>query len=135
MLRTMPRERKLPKRLQLMLATLAYAPFDDRPGCWRANGMALRMVASIEARRVTLYSRNGKIISDSYQHARPKTIRRRGMAIPAGLEPATPCLEGRCSIRLSYGISATGKCEPDRRGSSEKGRTASCRSARLHISP
>jgi hypothetical protein len=22
---------------------------------------------------------------------------------PAGLEPATPCLEGRCSIRLSYG--------------------------------
>ena len=24
------------------------------------------------------------------------------MAIPAGLEPATPCLEGRCSIRLSY---------------------------------
>ena len=26
------------------------------------------------------------------------------MAIPAGLEPATLCLEGRCSIRLSYGI-------------------------------
>ncbi len=26
------------------------------------------------------------------------------MAIPAGLEPATPCLEGRCSIQLSYGI-------------------------------
>ena len=25
------------------------------------------------------------------------------MAIPAGFEPATPCLEGRCSIRLSYG--------------------------------
>ncbi len=22
---------------------------------------------------------------------------------PAGFEPATPCLEGRCSIRLSYG--------------------------------
>lgn len=21
---------------------------------------------------------------------------------PAGLEPATPCLEGRCSIQLSY---------------------------------
>jgi hypothetical protein len=26
------------------------------------------------------------------------------LAIPAGLEPATLCLEGRCSIRLSYGI-------------------------------
>lgn len=25
------------------------------------------------------------------------------MAIPAGLEPATTCLEGRCSIQLSYG--------------------------------
>jgi hypothetical protein len=26
------------------------------------------------------------------------------LAIPAGFEPATPCLEGRCSIQLSYGI-------------------------------
>lgn len=25
------------------------------------------------------------------------------MAIPPGLEPGTPCLEGRCSIQLSYG--------------------------------
>lgn len=25
------------------------------------------------------------------------------VAIPAGLEPATPCLEGKCSIQLSYG--------------------------------
>jgi hypothetical protein len=25
------------------------------------------------------------------------------MAIPEGLEPPTPCLEGRCSILLSYG--------------------------------
>jgi hypothetical protein len=27
------------------------------------------------------------------------------LAIPAGLEPATLCLEGRCSIQLSYGTS------------------------------
>lgn len=28
------------------------------------------------------------------------------LAIPAGFEPATLCLEGRCSIRLSYGTIA-----------------------------
>ena len=32
---------------------------------------------------------------------------RRFLATPAGLEPATLCLEGRCSIQLSYG--AAGK--------------------------
>ena len=26
------------------------------------------------------------------------------LAIPAGFEPATLCLEGRCSIQLSYGV-------------------------------
>jgi hypothetical protein len=28
------------------------------------------------------------------------------LATPAGLEPATYCLEGSCSIRLSYGAEA-----------------------------
>jgi hypothetical protein len=32
------------------------------------------------------------------------------MAIPAGLEPATPSLEGWCSIRLSYGTGAVAMC-------------------------
>jgi hypothetical protein len=26
------------------------------------------------------------------------------MVTPAGIEPATPVLEGRCSIQLSYGV-------------------------------
>ena len=31
---------------------------------------------------------------------------------PAGLEPATPCLEGRCSIHLSYGGNSPNRCLP-----------------------
>src|SRR5690606_11836449 len=31
------------------------------------------------------------------------TCRRETMAIPGGLEPPTYCLEGSCSIQLSYG--------------------------------
>ena len=32
-----------------------------------------------------------------------------GVARPAGIEPATPGLEGRCSIRLSYGRLSRGR--------------------------
>ena len=32
------------------------------------------------------------------------TVIRTKVATPARLERATPCLEGRCSIRLSYGV-------------------------------
>jgi bifunctional non-homologous end joining protein LigD len=62
----MPRESKLPKRLQPMLATLTNAPFDDPDWVFESKWDGFRMVASIEHGRVTLYSRNGKIISDSY---------------------------------------------------------------------
>ena len=62
----MPRESKLPKRLQPMLATLTDAPFDDPGWVFENKWDGFRMVASIEGGKVTLYSRNGKIISDSY---------------------------------------------------------------------
>jgi alkylated DNA repair dioxygenase AlkB len=55
-----------PKRLQPMLATLTDAPFDDKGWIFEDKYDGFRMVAKIEGGKVTLYSRNGKIISKSY---------------------------------------------------------------------
>jgi bifunctional non-homologous end joining protein LigD len=56
----------LPKRLQPMLATLTDAPFDDKDWVFEDKYDGFRMVATIAGGQVTLYSRNGKIISRSY---------------------------------------------------------------------
>ena len=63
----MTRVQKLPKRLQPMLATLTDAPFDDRDWVFETKWDGFRMIADIAGGKVTLYSRNGKIISDSYR--------------------------------------------------------------------
>ena len=63
----MPRETKLPERLQPMLAILTDAPFDDPGWVFESKWDGFRMVTCIEDGRVTLYSRNGKIISESYR--------------------------------------------------------------------
>jgi bifunctional non-homologous end joining protein LigD len=62
----MGRTSTLPKRLQPMLATLTDAPFDDAGWIFEDKYDGFRMVAKIESGKVTLYSRNGKIISHSY---------------------------------------------------------------------
>lgn len=62
----MTRISTLPKRLQPMLATLAEGPFDDPGWVFEDKYDGFRMVAAIERGKVTLYSRNGKIISHSY---------------------------------------------------------------------
>jgi bifunctional non-homologous end joining protein LigD len=63
---TVVRMSTLPKRLQPMLATLTDAPFDDKGWVFEDKYDGFRMVATIEGGQVTLYSRNGKIISENY---------------------------------------------------------------------
>ena len=63
----MTRVSKLPKRLQPMLATLTDLAFDDPDWVFETKWDGFRMVACVERGKVTLYSRNGKIISDSYR--------------------------------------------------------------------
>jgi bifunctional non-homologous end joining protein LigD len=62
----MSRTSTVPKRLQPMLATLTDAPFDDRDWVFEDKYDGFRMVAEIRSGKVALYSRNGKIISQSY---------------------------------------------------------------------
>ena len=62
----MARTSKLPKRLQPMLATLTDGPFDDNDWIFEDKYDGFRMVATIEGGEVTLYSRNGKIVSHNY---------------------------------------------------------------------
>jgi len=62
----MSRKSTLPKRLQPMLATLTDAPFDDPDWLFEDKYDGFRMVSEIRGGTVTLYSRNGKIISHSY---------------------------------------------------------------------
>jgi bifunctional non-homologous end joining protein LigD len=50
-----------------MLATLTDAPFDDPDWVFEIKWDGFRMVACLQQGKVTLYSRNGKIISDSYR--------------------------------------------------------------------
>jgi bifunctional non-homologous end joining protein LigD len=62
----MARQSTLPKTLQPMLATLTDAPFDSPEWVFEDKWDGFRMVAAVEKGRVTLYSRNGKIVSDNY---------------------------------------------------------------------
>src|SRR6185436_16037218 len=80
----MARVSTLPKRLQPMLATLTDAPFDDLQWGFEDKYDGFRMVASIEDCKVTLYSRNGKIVSDSYKDVARALERVKGDAVLDG---------------------------------------------------
>ena len=62
----MSRASTLPKRLQPMLATLTDGPFDGRDWVFEGKFDGFRMIAEVRNGKVSLYSRNGKIISQSY---------------------------------------------------------------------
>jgi bifunctional non-homologous end joining protein LigD len=80
----MLRETRLPKHLQPMLAVLTDAPFDDPGWVFESKWDGFRMVASIEHGRVTLYSRNGKIISESYRQVAQALEKVKGDAVLDG---------------------------------------------------
>ena len=63
----MARPSKVPKPLQPMLATLIDAPFDDPDWVFETKWDGFRLVARIENRSVTLFSRSGLIVSDNYK--------------------------------------------------------------------
>ena len=62
----MARVSTLPKQLQPMLATLTDAPFDDKGWIFEDKYDGFRMIAKISSGKVALYSRNGKLFSQSY---------------------------------------------------------------------
>jgi bifunctional non-homologous end joining protein LigD len=63
----MSRVSKLPKRLQPMLATLIDAPFDSPDWVFESKWDGFRVIACTESGKVTLYSRNGEVVSDRYR--------------------------------------------------------------------
>lgn len=80
----MSRTSTLPKRLQPMFATLTDGPFDDAGWIFEDKYDGFRMVAKIERGNVTLYSRNGKIISHSYMEVAGALERVKGDAVIDG---------------------------------------------------
>jgi len=80
----MSRISTLPKRLQPMLATLTDGPFDDAGWIFEDKYDGFRMVAKIERGNVTLYSRNGKIITHSYTEVAGALERVQGDAVIDG---------------------------------------------------
>jgi bifunctional non-homologous end joining protein LigD len=90
-LRKLPKDRllmgrtsTLPKSLQPMLATLTDHPFDDPGWIFEDKYDGFRMVAKIKSGRVTLYSRNGQVISQNYVEVAKALERVEGDAVIDG---------------------------------------------------
>jgi bifunctional non-homologous end joining protein LigD len=80
----MARVSTLPKRFQPMLATLTDEPFDDKGWVFEGKYDGFRMVATVEDGSVTLYSRNGQIISHKYIEVAKALQRLKGDAVIDG---------------------------------------------------
>jgi bifunctional non-homologous end joining protein LigD len=73
------RTSSLRKHLPPMLAKLTVAPFEDAGWVFGEKYDGFRMVAKIEGGEVTLNSRKGKIISQSYVEVAERSKKRRAM--------------------------------------------------------
>jgi ATP-dependent DNA ligase len=114
----MSRTSTLPKRLQPMRATLTEAPFDDAEWVFEDKYYGLRMVARTHGGKVTLYSRNGKIISQNYIE-----VRKRSKA-----SAARPLSTGNLlrSIKAAFRIFSFCRTRSATRQSSSIARSISC---------
>jgi hypothetical protein len=102
-----------------MLATLTDAPFDDTGWVFEDKYDGFRMVAKIEGGKVTLYSRNGQIISHSYIEVaralegveRDAVIDGERIALDtSGVSLISSCCRTRCVTRRSCNIARSISC-------------------------
>jgi hypothetical protein len=114
----MSRTSTLPKRLQPMLATLTDAPFDEKGWVFEDKYDGFRMVAKIEGGKVTLYSRNGKIISHSYIEVARALEGVKGdavidgelVALDSSASRTSSCCRTRCVTRRNCSIARSTSC-------------------------
>jgi bifunctional non-homologous end joining protein LigD len=89
----------LPTDLQPMLATLTDAPFDDQEWVFEDKYDGFRVIATIEGGEVTLYSRNGKILTRNYSEVAKALQRIKQDAVLDG-ELVALCTDGVSHFQL-----------------------------------
>jgi ATP-dependent DNA ligase len=108
----------LPERLQPMLATLTDAPFDDNGWIFEDKYDGFRTIVKVEGGKVSLYSRNGKIVSRNYMEVAKALEGVKGDAVIDGdlsrsartVSPIFSCCRTRSVMRQSCNTAHSISC-------------------------